>query len=66
MNDGQKINIRADKWYRGPRVVAHRLDCDTPIIYLVDDEYTTALTDSDAKDLIVMLNRALKYLPSSK
>jgi hypothetical protein len=77
--DGERKEIKASRQYStfkndSFKVVAHRHDCDTPIVELKvafgadvnEGSLTHYLTDVEALDLIDRLQRALSVLPSSK
>lgn len=72
LKDGEKREIRpaawVSPWGKNIRVIAERVDSETPIIHLsllgcVTDQ---PLTDADADDLINRLKKALSILPTSK
>lgn len=72
--DNTKRRMRAGDKYTNTRlrVVAERVDYDTPYIHLTlldgdgNDMATAALEDCVVIDLIKMLQRAIDILPSSK
>ncbi len=67
--DGQRrvmkpgTGCRYNGWLR---VIAERIDADTPYVILEIDGKEYPMTDTLAQDLVAQINRALKILPSSK
>jgi hypothetical protein len=70
LQDGESRIIRKRKHFHPDLpfdVVAHRVDCDTPYVILRSNPITQdMLTDSQARELIDRLQRALGILPTSK
>lgn len=68
--DGQRKTMQigrwASPWARHVIVEAERIDRDTPIIHVSFPDGKAVLSDTDAKDLVDRLQRALSLLPSSK
>ncbi len=66
LKDGHRRTMRP-KWGKLPfDVIAWRIDSDTPYIIVKGENFEHNLTDTQAHDLVEMLNRALSILPSSK
>lgn len=72
LRDGEKREIKpaawVSNWGRNVRIVAERIDSETPIIHLslINGDRSQPITDADADDLIDRLKRALSILPTSK
>lgn len=77
LKDGEQREIKASKQFHvcngrasfantRIKVVAHREDCDTPYVRINIGMVACVLTDTETRDLIDRLTRALDVLPTSK
>ncbi len=63
LKDGEKKEF---KFTSGIKVVAERVDCDTPYVHVAKRQFSMTLCDFEAKDVAEGIEKALRILPSSK
>lgn len=75
LKDGEQREIRPTTIHpytkERIKVIAHRVDCDTPYVLLkvkmIDDTWVElSFTDYEAQDIALMFIKALEILPTSK
>lgn len=66
LREGEIKEFKRESFGGNISVTAECVDCDTPLIHVTVGGGCCCLTDAGANDLIKLLQKALRILPSSK